>query len=267
MPVGRAVRLLHAHCARHQRPEARASRVRLQQLLSEGRVARRRRVVPWRGVGGVRYSGCCEKRRRRAGDQSAPVSVTARGPSAGCASWPSQPQKPMTVRVGRTPLAAGPGQRNAPPPHEAGMMYGRRAAQPVSSQRRWCGSAIVSKPRPGASNDEQQPRGPGACQAPCRPTRRVLHSGRSAMSHTMVGKHSNMAPAVAAAVAWLHVSLRCLLRAACSTLGDPSLGTADHELPNTAPRARSSKLRVGSEADEFEWARPQTRGQHGARAE
>ena len=71
------------------------------------------------------------------------------------------------------------------------------------------------------------------------------------MSHTMVGKHSDMAPAVAAAVAWLHVSLRCLLRAACSTLGE--LGTADHELPNTAPRARSSKLRVGSEADEFEW--------------
>ena len=140
----------------------------------------------------MRHSGCCEKRVRSAGDQSAPVSVTASGPSAGCASRPSQPQKPMTVRVGRTLLAAGPGHRYVPPPHEEGSIYGRRAAQPVSSQRRWCGSAIVSKPAPGASNDEQQPRGPGACQARCRPTRRTLHSGRSAMSHTTAGKQSDI---------------------------------------------------------------------------
>ena len=140
----------------------------------------------------MRHSGCCEKRVRSAGDQSAPVSVTASGPSAGCASRPSQPQKPMTVRVGRTLLAAGPGHRYVPPPLEEGSIYGRRAAQPVSSQRRWCGSAIVSKPAPGASNDEQQPRGPGACQARCRPTRRTLHSGRSAMSHTTAGKQSDI---------------------------------------------------------------------------
>ena len=140
----------------------------------------------------MRHSGCCEKRVRSAGDQSAPVSVTASGPSAGCASRPSQPQKPMTVRVGRTLLAAGPGHRYVPPPHEEGSIYGSRAAQLVSSQRRWCGSAIVSKPAPGASNDEQQPRGPGACQARCRPTRRTLHSGRSAMSHTTAGKQSDI---------------------------------------------------------------------------
>ena len=143
----------------------------------------------------MRHSGCCEKRVRSAGDQSAPVSVTASGPRAGCASRPSQPQKPMTVRVGRTLLAAGPGHRYVPPPHEEGSIYGRRAAQPVSSQRRWCGSAIVSKPAPGASNDEQQPRGPGACQGRCRPTRRTLHSGRSAMSHTTAGKQSDIARA------------------------------------------------------------------------
>ena len=149
----------------------------------------------------MRHSGCCEKRVRSAGDQSAPVSVTASGPSAGCASRPSQPQKPMTVRVGRTLLAAGPGHRYVPPPHEEGSIYGRRAAQPVSSQRRWCSSAIVSKPAPGASNDEQQPRGPGACQARCRPTRRTLHSGRSAMSHTTAGKQSDIRSLASAVVA------------------------------------------------------------------
>ena len=50
VPVGCTVRLLHAHCARHNRPEARASRVRPQKMTREGRVARRRRVVPWRRV-------------------------------------------------------------------------------------------------------------------------------------------------------------------------------------------------------------------------
>ena len=53
VPVGGAVRLLHAHRARQHRTEARARRVQLQQRAREGRGARRRRVVPtlpWRRV-------------------------------------------------------------------------------------------------------------------------------------------------------------------------------------------------------------------------
>ena len=63
------------------------------------------------------------------------------------------------------------------------------------------------------------------------------------MSHTMVGKHSDMALAVAR----FRVSPRVPV-----PLGE--LGTADHELPNTAPRPETPRHAVfGSEADEFEW--------------